>query len=184
VYDGQVLRLAAVLSLVVSLVACSSPPTSPNHGGATPARRAITPRAKLPAALQPVLPAHGIYAAGGGLVSSAWRVIVDTDQQTIAAGSSTPAHASSIGPMEHQSGPMEHQSTKPLSQRNRLMLTELAEDAWREPPSKDPPDPTADYDEIFVVLDGDATFYLEGFGPIRQPLAAKAIIELRAAAGL
>ena len=45
-------------------------------------------------------------------------------------------------------------------------------------------DPTADYDEIFVVLDGDDAFYLQGFGPIRRPVAAQAIIEFRAAAGL
>ncbi len=63
-------------------------------------------------------------------------------------------------------------------------MTKLGEDVWREAPPKEAVNPTADYDEIFVVLDGDDAFYLQGFGPIRRPVAAKAIIEFRAAAGL
>ncbi len=124
-----------------------------------------------------MLPVHGIYVAGGGLVSTAWRIVVDTDKHTIYAGSSAQANAPSFGPMQRE-------ATKDLSQRNRQLLMELAEAAWREPASTEPVDPTADYDEILVVLDGDDAFYLQGFGPIRQPVAANAIIELRAAAGL
>jgi hypothetical protein len=139
--------------------------------------RPITPRSQLPAAIQPLLPKHGVYVAGGGLVSSAWRVVLDLDAKTIYAGSATHPNAPSFGPMDKE-------ATKDLSQRNQELLMGLANAAWAEPAAKDPPNPTADYDELFIVLEGDDTFYLEGYGPIRQPGAAKAIVELRAAAGL
>ncbi len=138
--------------------------------------RQITPRSKLPAALIPLLPVHGMYLAGGGLVSTPWRVVVDLDNKTIYGGTSKTANAPSFGHMDTE-------ATKPLSPRNEVLLTRLAEDAWREPPGT-PTDPTADYDEVFIVLDGEDAFYLQGYGPIRQPRAAKAIIEFRAAAGL
>ena len=111
------------------------------------------------------------------LVSSAWRVVLDLDGKTIYAGSRARPNAPSFGPMDKE-------TTKDLSQRNQELLMGLANAAWAEPASKDPPNPTADYDELFVVLEGDDTFYLDGYGPIRQPGAAKAIVELRAAAGL
>lgn len=139
--------------------------------------RPITPRSQLPAAIQPLLPKRGVYVAGGGLVSSAWRVVLDLDAKTIYAGSATRARAPSFGPMDKE-------ATKDLSQRNQELLMGLANAAWSEPASKDPPNPTADYDELFIVLEGDDSFYLDGYGPIRQPGAAKAIVELRAAAGL
>lgn len=166
-----------VLVLLTSLAACSSgpPPNDPKPPSNGP--RAITPRTKLPPAIAALLPTHGVYIAGGGLVSTPWRVVVDLDKKTIYGGTSKTANTPSFGKMDKE-------STKPLSPRNEVLLVKLAEDAWREPPPKSPAEPTADYDEIFVVLDGDDTFYLQGFGPIRQPLAAKAIIEFRAAAGM
>lgn len=138
--------------------------------------RQLTPRDKLPEVVQPLLPQHGIYAAGGGLVSSAWRVVVDRDAKTIYAGTAQGANAASFGKMDKE-------STKPLSPRNDTHLVELAEAAWREPRGK-PTDATADYDEILIIVDGNDAFFLQGYGPIRQPAAAKMIEELRAAAGL
>jgi hypothetical protein len=169
----------SVLVVVAGCGGGSSPPPS-NTGPRPPTvitKRVVTARAKLPQALQPLLPRHGIYVAGGGLMSSAWRVVIDTDADTIHAGTSSKPNASSVGKMEKE-------ARKDLSPRNETLLVRLAEDAWREPPPEAPPDPTADYDEILIVLDGDDAFFLEGFGPIRRPLAAKAIIEIRAAAGL
>ena len=49
----------------------SSPPRTTTNANTRP----VTPRSKLPAAIQPLLPRHGVYVAGGGLVSSAWRVV-------------------------------------------------------------------------------------------------------------
>jgi hypothetical protein len=172
VYDATVLR---VVLLVLSLLACSSPP--PPTQQPTTGKRAITPRTKLPAAIQPLLPARGVYIAGGGLVSSAWRVVVDLDKKTIYGGSAKGSNAPSMGRMDKE-------DTKELSSRNEQHLMKIAEDVWREIPPQAPVDPTADYDEIFVILDGDNAFFLQGYGPIRRPIAAKAIIEFRAAAGL
>lgn len=138
--------------------------------------RPITPRNKLPPALLPLLPKHGVYIAGGGLVSSAWRVVLDLDAKTLYGGTAAASNAPSFGPMDKE-------STKELSPRNEQHLMGLAHAAWNEPPSA-PEDATVDYDEVFIVLEGDDTFYLQGFGPIRRPAAAKAIIEFRAAAGL
>jgi hypothetical protein len=175
VYDGRVLR---ALFLVMTLAACADPQPPPvQKPVVTDKRTSITPRSKLPDAIRPLLPAHGVYIAGGGLVSSAWRVVVDYDNKTIYGGTAKASNAPSFGKMTKE-------ATSPLSPRNEVHLTKLAEDVWREAPPKDPPDPTADYDEIFVVLDGDDAFYLQGFGPIRRPVAAQAIIEFRAAAGL
>lgn len=164
-----------VLALA-SLLACGEPPPPVKAPVVTAKRTEITPRSKLPAAIQKLLPVHGVYIAGGGMMSTAWRVIVDYDHKTVyggTAGKNSPSH-----------GPMVKEATNPLSPRNEVHLTRVAEDVWREEPPKDRADPTADYDEIFVVLDGDDAFFLQGFGPIRRPVAAQAIIEFRAAAGL
>ena len=167
-----------VLGLVL-LVGCASdadrPATITNTSNAM--NRPITPRAQLPAAIQPLLPRNGVYAAGGGLLSPAWRVVLDLDAKTIYGGTAQKPNAPSFGAMDRE-------MHKDLSQRNQQLLMGLANAAWAEPPPNQPSDPTADYDEIFVVLEGNDTFFLEGFGPIRRPGAAKAIVELRAAAGL
>ena len=139
--------------------------------------RPITPRSKLPAAIQPLLPRHGVYVAGGGLLSSAWRVVLDLEAKTLYGGSASASNAPSFGPMEKE-------SRKDLSPRNEKLLMDMANAAWTEVPPDEPVDPTVDYDEFFIVLSGDDAFFLQGYGPIRRLLAAKAIIELRAAAGL
>ncbi len=137
----------------------------------------VTPRSKLPAVIQPLLPKNGIYVAGGGFVSTPWRIVVDLDQKTIYAGTADTANAPSFGPMDRE-------WKKELSPRNGSHLMKLAQVAWTEPPPKTPPDASVDYDEIFVVCEGDDTFFLQGYGPIRRPEAAKAIVEIRAAAGM
>ncbi|MGE0397931.1 MAG: hypothetical protein AB7T06_14625, partial [Kofleriaceae bacterium] len=139
--------------------------------------RVITPRSQLPSAILPLLPKHGIYVAGGGFVSTPWRIVVDLDQKTIYAGTADTPNAPSFGPMDRE-------SKKELSPRNGSHLMKLAHEAWTEPPPKTPPDPSADYDEVLIVVDGDDTFFLQGYGPIRRPLAANAIVEIRAAAGM
>ena len=58
--------------------------TTARTGGSGPvvafsrAHRPTTPRSKLPAVTKPLLPKRGIYAAGGGLTSSGWRVVVES----------------------------------------------------------------------------------------------------------
>jgi hypothetical protein len=81
-------------------------------------------------------------------------------------------------------GRQDRETTKPLAAADRDHLVALANDPWAETAPSRPPPPTADYDELLIVADGDDTFYLEGFGPIRRAAAAKAIEALRGAAGL
>lgn len=167
--------MTRVLGLLL-LVACadhSTPPAKPPPL----AQRPITPRAKLPANLIPLVPQHGIYAAGGGLTSAPWRVVVDDDANTLFSGSSKTANTPSFGKLEKE-------STQPLSPHNKDYLGKLADDAWREPAPATPPEPTADYDEIVIACEGDDCFFLEGYGPIKRPAAAKLIEMLRAAGGL
>jgi hypothetical protein len=166
-----------VLVLTAGVLAGCGHDTPEPRSSTSAATRPITARATLPAAIQPLLPPHGVYVAGGGLVSTPWRVVLDLEARTLYSGTSSTANAPSFGPMDKE-------TTKTLSARNEQLLMGLANDAWGEAPPKEPLDPTADYDEVFLVLSGDDTFYLQGFGPIRRPLAAKAIVELRAAAGL
>jgi hypothetical protein len=166
------------LAIALAVLGCSG-------GGSAPAAettpttisRPITPRSKLPTAVLPLLPTHGVYAAGGGLVSSAWRVVLDLDAKTLYGGTASASNAPSFGPMDKE-------STKDLSPRNEQHLMGLAHAAWNEPPPSTPSDPTADYDEVLIVLEGEDAFFVQGYGPIRRAAAAKAIIELRAAAGL
>ncbi len=160
-------------TLVVLVMACGSTATPPPKPHVA---RVITPRTKLPAAILPLVPQHGIYAAGGGLLSAPWRVVVDTDANTIFAGSSQTANSPSFGKLEHE-------NTKPLTPPNKQHLMQLANDAWTEAADATH-SPTADYDEIVVVADGDDTFYLQGYGPIHRPLAMKLIEEVRAAGAL
>lgn len=169
--------MVRVLVLAVCVMAACGGDQSPPRTTTNANTRSSTPRSKLPAAIQPLLPRHGIYVAGGGLVSSAWRVVLDLEAKTLYGGSAAASNAPS-------SGPMDKELRKDLSPRNEKLLMELANAAWTEVPPDEPLDPTVDYDEIFIVVSGDDAFFLQGFGPIRRPLAAKAIVELRAAAGL
>jgi len=166
--------MTRVVVALLFLTACGAdaPPSKP----ATPAARAITPRSKLPANVAPLVPQRGIYAAGGGLTSPPWRVVVDDDANTLFAGSSKTANAPSFGKLDKE-------QTQPLSPRNKDYFAKLADDAWREAAPAAPPDPTADYDELLITCDHEDCFLLEGFGPIKRPAAAKLIEMLRAAGG-
>ena len=168
--------MTRVLVAVLLFAACadhSAPPAKPPSAS----QRVLTPRAKLPANIIPLVPQHGIYAAGGGLTSAPWRVVVDDDAMTLFSGSSKTANTPSFGKLEKE-------NTQALSPHNKDYLGKLAEDAWREAAPTTPPEPTADYDEVVITCDGDDCFFLEGYGPIKRPAAAKLIEMLRAAGGL
>jgi hypothetical protein len=145
--------------------------TSATGASAAPARD-ITPRTDIVAAVRPGVPQHGIYAAGGGLTSSAWRIVVDFDANTIYIGSNDKSGSSSIGKLPKE-------KTKKLSPADRDRLRKLAEAAWTEKVTAAPPHPQADYDELLIVGDGKDTFYLDGYGPIRRKAAAAVIDALR-----
>jgi hypothetical protein len=163
--------------LVALLVVGCGTDHSPAATPVAPAVRPLTARNKLPANVAPLVPQHGIYAAGGGLTSAPWRVVVDDDANTLFAGASKQSNAPSFGKLEKE-------QTQPLSPRNKDYFAKMADDAWREPAPAAPAEPTADYDEILIVCDGPDCFFLEGYGPIKRPAAAKLIEMLRAAGGL
>jgi hypothetical protein len=165
-------RVLACLLLIAACADHSTPPSAPSQPGV----RAVTPRAQLPKAVAPLVPQHGVYAAGGGLTSAPWRVVIDDDANTIYAGSSKQVNGSSLGKLDKE-------QTQPLSPHNKEYFAKLADEAWREPLVRNT-DPIADYDELLIIGDGDDTFLLEGYGPIKRPKAAKLIEMMRAAGGL
>jgi len=146
----------------------------PAAAGFSRAPRAAEARRALPAVAAPLVPRRGIYAAGGGLTSSPWRAIVDLDAKTLAAGRSSAANAPSYGKLDEE-------KRRALDDEELADLVALADRAWREPAAPFA-QPIADYDEILIVADGDDTFFLQGFGPIRAAEAAALVARLRTAA--
>src|SRR5690606_23073982 len=132
---GMVGRLVMVAALALCTLACSSsPPPEPVH----PAPRPTIARRELPAEIQPLVPRHGVFLAGGGERSQVFRVIVDTDAKTIYTGkapAATPLH-----------GALADERTRELTPRNEKHLMRLCADAWSEPPAARAPDPVEGYD--------------------------------------
>jgi hypothetical protein len=152
------------LAILLACTAAASPP------GFSRAPRHAEARASLPKALQPLVPAHGIYAAGGGLTSGAWRVVVTLDGD-LRAGSDTKHGASSIMLADTKHAKLDAAAVADL--------VTLADRAWREE-RKANLHPTADYDELLIVADGDDVFELEGYGPIRGGAAEELVGRLHA----
>jgi hypothetical protein len=137
--------------------------------------RRVKPRAELPEAIQSLLPRQGIYAAGGGLTSSAWRVVLDLDGE-LYGGSAKGANKPSFGAMDEE-------QRRRISGRELASVIALADEVWRE--KREPNlSPIADYDEIVAIVDGDEAFFLQGYGPIRGGAAAELIERLRGLAGI
>ena len=133
--------------------------------------RPLTAAANVPAALLERTQSVAIYAAGGGLTSTPWRVEIDLYGHCLAARG-TSAGQSSLGHL--------------ADQRRTVLLSEalspivaLADRVWREPREPNT-QPTADYDEVLLFRDGEDLFYLQGFGPIRGGSAQQLIERLRA----
>jgi hypothetical protein len=129
-------------------------------------------RTTVPEKLQPLLPWQGIYAAGGGVVSSAWRVVV-TLEGDLRAGSNDKPGSSSIALVDKK-----RRKLDPAVLRD---LIALADKAWREKRPLAAPG-LADYSELLVVADGANVFLLDGMGPIRGGAAAELIKRLQAEA--
>ncbi|MCA9562014.1 MAG: hypothetical protein KC561_00930 [Myxococcales bacterium] len=175
---GRVLRhLASLLALCLPvgvLSAQGEPLEQPALQFDQSPRPSVT-RDTLPPPIQELLPTRAIYAAGGGLTSSAWRIVIDLDEDTIFLGRSEADNASTVGEMDR-----EYSGAIPPT--DLAVLIALADVTWREGYEL-PEDIIADYDEIIVLVDGDDAIMLEGFGPFRAPSAAFDLVEgLRAAA--
>jgi hypothetical protein len=163
----------------LSLAACSRTDTSStapvpsSQAGEAPeedARRS-TRLDIIPSTIRPLLPKHGMYAAGGGTKSTPWRTVVDLDAETV-----TSSNSQTVGAMWF--GKLDHELTRRLTEKEHVELIKLAERAWHEPmPTLT--SPTAEYDEVLVAVDGDDVFFLEGYGPIRPPKAAALLNTLK-----
>ena len=164
-------RWFVVTMLLIS--ACSSGPPPQQH---SPQPRPTVARRELPPELVDLVPIHGVLATGGGVKSTVFRIVVDTDAKIIKTGSAPPD--TKLG------AKLTDEITRELTPRNEQHLMQLCSDAWQEPAPATPPDRVEGYDEFLIVADGDEVFLLEGHGPITRPAAAKAIEALRAAAAL
>jgi hypothetical protein len=160
------------LVVMLMLVACGGKQVTPEPA---PIKRDVSQRSDLPPALSAFVPQHGVVLAGGGIKSAVFRVIVDTDGNTIYTGSA-PAGAPVLGTMAE-----EH--TRELTPRNEEHLMRLSTDAWMEPAPR-AQDVVDGYEEWFVIADGEDLFVLFEAGPIKRPKAVKAIEAVRAAAAL
>ncbi|MCC6874255.1 MAG: hypothetical protein IT378_08085 [Sandaracinaceae bacterium] len=137
-----------------------------------PGRR-NTPLDRLPPAIQGPLMHLTIYAAGGGLTSRPWRIRLSL-YGNLSAAEGDRAGGSSAGTLPRN---WETQ----VSERELREIVALADRAWREPrqPSAHP---TADYDEVLAMRDGDEVFFVQGFGPLRGGAVEALIARLRAVA--
>lgn len=149
-----------------------------------------------------MLPWQGIYAAGSGAISPAWRVVVALTGELHAGNNGKPGSS----------------STAAIDKKHRRLdvpvlqeLVALADKAWREGdkatrakrgnakairakatpssaspqtgvPAHDPVGAGLDYGELLVVADGPQIFILDGQGPIVAPAAAALIKRLQAEA--
>ena len=138
--------------------------------------RSPVARTRLPKEIQTQLPRRGIYAVGGGFLSSAWRLVLDADAGTLCLGTSSRQGAPSYGAMEKE-------RTHRLTPEKQAELMKRAREACEAPPPGFPPDFIADYQELLVLLEGDDALVVDGYGPIRQEEGRRAIDALRAAAG-
>lgn len=130
--------------------------------------RKARPRPTVPKVILPKLPKRGIYAAGGGSVSSSWRIVLDLDRQDLWVGANPKANSKSFGVMPKH-------AVRRLSCADLQSLLTPADKAWRERPMI-PSNSTVDYGEILILVDGPVVRVIQGYGPIRA-VHAKALID-------
>ena len=160
--------LAFVLFSTFGLLATVPPPPKEAPVTFDTSPRRDRARAKLPKVIQPLVPKRGIYAAGGGLTSSSWRIGVNIDTNELIAGENPQVNSKSFEVM-----PRTYRVTLP--RKVVIELVGLADKAWRH--TSEPPDhPIADYDELLVVGDGEEVFKEQGYGPL-QDGPAKTLLE-------
>jgi hypothetical protein len=140
-----------------------------------------------------LLPWQGIYAAAGGTISPAWRVVV-TSSGDLRAGSNGKPGASTTALVDRK--------RRRFDKATLAEIIAMADRVWREAepgpkkrgkatatPSPNPSAPVGgdafaavDYGELLVIADGPQVFILNGQGPITRPAAAALIKRLQAEA--
>ena len=149
---------AAAAELVGALDRAAAFALAPGPAPAPPPGAPVAHRADLPADVQAQLPAHGLYAAGGGAgTANAWRIVVDTDGRDIRYA--TDGHDADAG----------------LTVAQADELVALANAAWAAGTLH----ANAPAAAVLVVVSGDDALALV---PV-QPAAAKVLAALRRDAG-
>lgn len=148
---------------------CLSPPVPVQRFSQEPGRRS-TPLSRVPEVIRAGLPNQAIYAAGGGLTSTAWRVVLEVSGRVTAGRGDSPG-GPSHGPL-----PITWSAGVPFAQVRELV--QLADRVWREARSPNL-HPTADYDEVLAMRDDGDVFFAQGFGRLRGGAAEQLIARLR-----
>jgi hypothetical protein len=132
--------------------------------------RRAQPRTVVPDEVLALLPWKGIYAAGGGSSSPAWRVVV-TLEGDLRAGSNARPGSSTTALLD--------KTRTKLTPDALTQLLKLADRAWREKPARGA-SMGDDYFETLVVADGEEVFLLDPKGPITGGAAAALLTALKA----
>jgi hypothetical protein len=112
-----------------------------------------------------------IYAAGGGLTSTPWRITLSL-WGTMRAGESDQRGGPSYAAMPRE-------WTTAVLNPTLSELVAIADGIWREAPPRSPPNPTTSYGEVLAMRDGGETFLRDGYGPFRSGAAQTLIARLR-----
>lgn len=107
------------------------------------------------------------------MTSTPWRVVLRLSGALTAGEGRRPAGASY--------GELARSWSARVDEVELRRIVEIANRAWREarPPNRRP---TADYDEVLAMRDGDDYFFAQGFGPLRGGAAEELVRALRRAA--
>jgi hypothetical protein len=146
--------------------------TAPSGPGSSGRRLEVIKRDTLPNAIGPLVPKNGIYAAGGGLMSSPWRIVLDYDAKQVKFGRDTKVRAPSFAEMAEIGSRAVGDET--------LSGVYIADKGLREAEIT-PSSPVADYSEIVIVCKSDDCVYYNPYGPARAPEAKQLLKVLRGA---
>lgn len=150
---------------------CLSPPMpEPRTRFSPEPGRRYTPLERVPEVIRTRLQNNSIYAAGGGLTSTPWRVVLSL-YGAVYAGVGDQAGAAS-----HER--LTHEWSARISDPELHRIVMVADRAWRE---QQPPNlhPTADYDEVVALRDPSGVFFAQGFGRFRGGALAELVAIVR-----
>jgi len=159
--------------MFLATTAVAAPPEEPPVAFDKSAAPSVD-RSRVPAKVRPLLPKRGVYAAGGGLMSSSWRAVLDLETGVLKLSENASQNSKSFGLMSVT-------TTVMLSAETSKEVVGLANKVWKGKHGL-PNHPNADYGELIVLADDKDCFVLDGYGPFGAG-AAKALIDrLRALA--
>jgi hypothetical protein len=155
-------------------VASNPSASEPSARSPSGSRLEVVKRDTLPKAIEPLVPKHGIYAAGGGLMSSPWRIVLDYDAKQVKFGRDKKVRAPSFAEMAETGARAVGDET--------LSVVHIADKSLREAEIART-SPIADYSEIVIACKGDDCIYYNPYGPARAPEAQQLLKVLRGACG-